>query len=101
MVPLILSLGLAAGVFLIYDGLTRPPTAPNRRRLATRMAVWLRRAGVPDVGARDFVLLSLVGGLVAGFVAQRWLGLPVVSIGVALFGAALPTVFLQARQERR
>ncbi len=99
--PLILSLSLAAGIALIYDGLTRPQLASGTPRLAQLAEVWLRGAGVHGVRAGDFVLVSVGSGLAAGVIAQLWLGLPVVSVGVALFGATLPAALFRARQERR
>lgn len=101
MLPLILSLGLAAGVALVYDGLTRPEHTSHAQGLAQRMEIWLRRAGVHGVAARDFVVVSIAGGLAAGIVAQLWLGLPVVSVGAMGLGATLPAALLHARQERR
>ena len=101
MLPLVCSLSLAASVYLLYDGLTRPVATEHSVRLNERIERWLRRAGVHGVAARDFALASLGAGLAGGVIAQLWLRLPVVSIGVAGLGAALPAAFFQARQERR
>lgn len=100
LLPLLLSLGLAAGVYLVYDGLTRPDAPIRGTSLNERAVVWLRRAGVQDVAVREFVLVSFASGGVVALVAQLWLGLPVVSVGAGALGAALPAAIFQAREER-
>lgn len=102
MIPLLLALGWAAAVALLYDALTRPQAAPTLRRpRLTAMEDWLRRAGVRDVGPWQFVGASLAVGLAAGGLAQLWQGFWALSLVAAGAGALLPTVYYRAQERRR
>src|SRR4030095_15282696 len=69
--PLILSVFFGAGVFLIYDALTRPRTErrSGERGWSARTREFLVRAGLYDVSPRDFLLFSLGAGVLGAIVA--------------------------------
>lgn len=102
MIPLLLSLALAGGVYLTYDGFVRPrpenDSAPARVQAAREFLV---RAGLHEVTLRDFVVFSLVSGLVAGGVAQLCLGWPVVSGLSVVVGLLGPYAYYIRRHDRR
>jgi tight adherence protein B len=100
--PLVLSILLGAGVYLIYDSLTRP-IVPSRgeRRFASRAREFLVRAGLYDVTPRQFVAFSLGAGALAGIVAQYFLGWWMVSALAAVGGAAAPFLYYAERHDRR
>jgi tight adherence protein B len=98
---MLLSLALAGGVYLTFEGLVRPreqaPAAPRFR--AARE--FLIRAGLHDVTARDFVVFSVASGLVAGLLAQAVLGWAVVSGLAGLVGLLAPYAYYVRRHDRR
>jgi tight adherence protein B len=99
--PALLSLSLALGAYLFYDGLTRPrPLLSPRWRLA-RLAPWLAQTGVPWLTPRLFLMLSGGVALSLGAVAQWWLGWFVLTLSCAGLGALAPTIWVQTAQERR
>lgn len=100
MLPLLLSVGFGVGVYLLYDGLTRPAPEAKPYRLR-RLADWLAQAGLREVTPRDFLLLSLGSALLCAALSQLLLGWPLVSAMVALAGLALPAVYYGQRRERR
>ena len=100
MFPLLLAIGFGIGVYLIYDGLTRPAvTAPSSG--ARWPADWLTQAGLRAVTPRDFVLFSLGSALACGIVAETLLGWPLVSAIAAALGLPLPAFYYGQRRERR
>ena len=101
MVPLLLSVTLGAGIYLLYEGLTNPrPPAPTGRRLRG-VEEFLTRAGLHEVTPRDFVTFSLATGVAMGIVAQLLLGWGVVSLIVASLAVAAPFVYYLQRHDRR
>jgi tight adherence protein B len=100
-VPLVLSVALGAGLYLLYEGFTRPPSPPAapRRRLRA-VEDFLVRAGL-DVSPGDFVLFSLGAGLLAGLGAQLLLGWPAVGLVAAGVGAGAPLAYYARRHDRR
>src|SRR5689334_4018838 len=101
-VPLALSLALGAGVYLLFLGLTAPPapaaaTPPRRGALAE----FLVRAGLPEVAPRDFALVALGTGAIAGLAAQLLLGWGLVSLLAAAAAAAAPVAYYARRHDRR
>ena len=100
--PLLLSLTLGLAVWLVYDGLVRPgrpgPAQPAR---------WLRlrdalvRAGVHDVGPREFALFSLGAGGLCFLMTQLALGWPLVSLLAAALGLTAPTAYYAGRHARQ
>lgn len=101
MLPTLLSLGLALGAYLFYDGLTRPrPLLPPRLQLA-RLEPWLRRTGVARLTPRVFLLLSAGSAIATGVFAQWRLGWVIMTLSSAGLGALVPAAWVQAAQERR
>jgi tight adherence protein B len=101
LIPLLLSMALASGVYLTFEGLVRPrerPTTPLRSGAAHEFLV---RAGLEHVTTRDFVLFSLASGLAAGAVAQAFLGWIVVSGLAASVGLLGPYAYYVRRHDRR
>jgi tight adherence protein B len=98
---MLLSLALAGGVYIAFEGLVRPreSAAGGPRLRAARE--FLIRAGLHDVTARDFVLFSVVSGVVAGLVAHIVLGWPVVSGLAGLIGLLGPYAYYIRRHDRR
>ncbi len=102
MIPLLLSVALATGAYLTYDGFTRPPTPAvvEARRLG-QVQDFLVRAGLQDVAPYEFVVFSLGASLFAGLVAQLFLGWGVVSGVAALIGLVAPYAYYVRRHDRR
>jgi tight adherence protein B len=96
-----LSLVLAGGVYLTFEGLVRPrpAAAPALRWRAARE--FLIRAGLHDVTARDFVLFSLAAGALSALVAQLFLGWIVVSCLAGLAGLLAPYAYYVRRHDQR
>jgi tight adherence protein B len=101
--PLVLSVFFGAGVYLIYDSLTRPRVQQpkSERGWSVRTREFLVRAGLHDVTPRDFVLFSLGAGLVSAIVAQYFLGWLLITVLAAVAGMAAPFVYYVERHDRR
>lgn len=101
--PLVLSLFFGAGVYLIYDSLTRPlaPRTVGERTWGSRAREFLVRAGLYDVSPRDFILFSLGAGLVTAIVAQYFLSWTLVSFLAGVLGASAPFLYYAERHDRR
>jgi tight adherence protein B len=99
-VPFLLSVSLGAGVYLIYDGLTQPRPLRSPLRL-TAVEEFLTRAGLYGVSAREFVLFSLLAGIIAGVLAQLTLGWPLVTALAAGLAGLAPAAYYFQRHERR
>ena len=101
MIPLLLSVALASGVYFTYAGLVQPRTlrAPADRLVAVRD--FLVRAGLRGVTPRDFVLFSLASAAVAALVTQLFLGWGIVSALAAAGGLLAPYVYFIRRHDRR
>ena len=101
MIPLLLSLALACGVYLTFDGLVRPRErlfGPLRLHTAREFLI---RAGLHDVTARDFCLFSIAAGGVAALVAQLFLGWGAVSGLIGGLGLLAPYAYYVRRHDRR
>ncbi|MGZ6932417.1 MAG: type II secretion system F family protein [Acidimicrobiia bacterium] len=90
---------LGLGVFLVFDGATRPrSTARRRATTRARMQAWLAAGGLGHVRPARFVGASVVIALGAAAIALVIVG----SLGVALIatvaGALAPTSYLRARR---
>jgi tight adherence protein B len=101
--PLVLSVLFGAGVYLLYDSITRPNQQRQRqsRGFSSRMREFLVRAGLFDVSPRDFILFSAGAGALSGIVAQYILGWPLVTAVAAVCGAAAPILYFTERHDRR
>jgi len=100
-IPLLLSLALAGGVYLTFEGFARP-----RERLLGSVRVhavteFLVRAGLHDVTPRDFCLFSVASGCVAALVAQLFLGWGAVSALVGGLGLLAPWAYYIRRHDQR
>jgi tight adherence protein B len=97
----LLSLALAGGVYLTFDGLVRPQqhiAGTDRLRSAREFLV---RAGLRDVTLRDFLLFSALSGFCASVVTQLWLGWPAVSALAGAVGLLGPYAYYIRRHDRR
>jgi tight adherence protein B len=101
LIPLLLSVALATGVYLAYDGFARPRQQPLGWPRLETLREFLVRAGLREVTPRQFVLFSIVSGLVAGVVAQLFLGWGVVSALSAGIGSLAPYVYYVRRHDQR
>ena len=99
--PVFLSVLLASGVYLTFDGLVRPRPRVASAPRSTRATDFLIRAGLRDVTPRDFILFSLGAGVVAGVSAQLVLGWVVLSLVAAAAGLVGPYAYYLRRHNRR
>lgn len=99
--PVLLSLVLAGGVYLTYDGLARPRAGqPGRSRWAGAQD-FLIRAGLHDVTPRDFVLFSMGAAVAAMAITQVMLGWPVLSLVAGTIALLGPYAYYLRRHNRR
>lgn len=104
MLPLILALTLGGGVYLLYDGLTRPrplSEASSAQPRLRRVETLLVEAGLHDVSPRDFVLFSIASAILAAGVMQLALGWGVVSALTGGLGLIVPLIYVGQRSDRR
>jgi len=101
LIPLVLSLALAGGVYLTYDGLARPRRTTASAARVQLAREFLVRAGLHGVTLRDFVVFSVLSGFVAGVVAQLALGWVAVSGLAGLAGLLGPYAYYVRRHDRR
>ena len=101
MIPLLLSLALAGGVYFTFAGFVQPREQPIGRLRLRAADEFLVRAGLHDVTARDFCLFSIASGGVAALVAQLFLGWGVVSAVVGALGLLAPYAYYIRRHDRR
>ncbi|HEY2594430.1 MAG TPA: type II secretion system F family protein [Chloroflexota bacterium] len=96
-----LSLALAGGVYLTFDGFVRPRASGPPRERARAAREFLVRAGLHDVTLRDFVLFSLASGVVVAAVAQLALGWVAMSALAGLVGLLGPSAYYMRRHDQR
>jgi tight adherence protein B len=101
MIPLLLSLSFAGGVYLTYEGFARPRHHPLRWLRADAARDFLIRAGLQGVTLRDFVVFSLLSGGVACGVAQLALGWVAVSALAGVVGLLGPYAYYVRRHDQR
>ncbi len=101
MIPLLLSVAFGGGIYLLYDGLTRPRPAARTAGRFHRVEEFLSQAGLHEVRPRDFVVFSVGTGLAGGLVAQLFLGWIVVSLLVVGLGLIGPLLYYRHRRDRR
>jgi tight adherence protein B len=117
MIPILLSCAFGAGVYLLYDGFTRPVQvggpqpegAQGVRRRSTGWALdrltgvreFLVRAGLQGVTPNAFAVFAAGTGLACGLLAQLLLGWPLISLLALLAGAALPLAYYLHRHDHR
>jgi tight adherence protein B len=101
LIPLVLSLALAGGVYFTFEGFVRPsPGGPSAPRLRAARE-FLIRAGLHEVTARDFVLFSIAAGLLAALLTQLVLGWPLLSGLAGAVGLLGPYAYYVRRHDRR
>ena len=101
MIPLLLSVAFGGGVYLLYDGLTRPRRAVRSTPRFRRVEDFLSQAGLHEVRPRDFVVFSVGTALASGLVAQLFLGWIVVSLLIVGLGLVGPLLYYRHRRDRR
>jgi len=101
MIPLLLSVALAGGVYLTFDGFARPrfEAPPSARAQAARD--FLVRAGLREVTLRDLAVFSLLSGALAAIVAQLTLGWIALSCLSGVVGLLGPYIYYTRRHDRR
>jgi tight adherence protein B len=100
--PLILSIVFGAGVYLLYEGLTRPARGVSgQSRRWRELEAFLLSAGVRNVSPVGFLLFCLGASLVSGVVAQLVLGWSIVSLLAAAVGGVAPVLYFVQRYDRR
>ncbi len=101
MIPLLLSIALAGGVYLSFEGFARP----REQLVATERLVSVReflvRAGLRGVTPREFVLFSLLAAAVAVLVTQLFLGWGVLSALAGCVGLLAPYAYYIRRHDVR
>jgi len=101
MIPLLLSVAFGGGIYLLYDGLTRPRRAARTARRFRRVEEFLSQAGLHEVRPKDFVVFSVGTALAGGLVAQLLLGWIVISLLVVGLGLIGPLLYYRHRRDRR
>jgi tight adherence protein B len=101
LIQLLLSVALATGVYLAFDGFVRPRSQPSGLPRLEAVREFLIRAGLRDVTPRQFVLFSIGSGALAGSVAQVFLGWGVLSGLTAAVGLLAPYAYYVRRHDRR
>jgi tight adherence protein B len=91
----------AAGVFLIYDGLTQPARLTPAAREPGRVDGFLARAGLGGMSPRGFVVISLGAGFAAGITTYFLLQWVLVSLLAAFVGLSFPLAYYLHRHEQR
>jgi tight adherence protein B len=100
-IPLLLSLALAGGVYLTFEGLARPRAQIFGSIQLSGVREFLSRAGLHDVTPRDFVLFSLASGTVVALVVQLFLGWGLISALAGSAGLLAPWGYYIRRHDRR
>jgi tight adherence protein B len=99
--PLLLSLALAAGVYLTFEGLARPRERWFGPLQLRAVREFLSRAGLHRVTPRDFLVFSIAAGGAAGLTTQLFLGWGVVSGLAGAAGLLAPYAYYVRRHDRR
>jgi tight adherence protein B len=98
---LLLSLALAGGVYLTFDGFVRPRVSSPPRERARAAREFLLRAGLREVTLRGFVAFSIASGLLTGVVAQLALGWVAVTALASVVGVLGPYAYYMRRHDQR
>jgi tight adherence protein B len=101
LIPLLLSIALAGGVYLSYEGFARP----REQLVATERLVSVReflvRAGLRGVTPREFALFSVLSAALAVLAAQLFLGWGILSALAGVIGLLAPYAYYIRRHDRR
>jgi tight adherence protein B len=101
MIPLLLSIALAGGVYLTYDGIARPRDQLLTTDWLVNVREFLVRAGLRDVTPREFALFSVVSAVLVALVTQAFLGWSVLSGVAGAAGLLAPYAYYIRRHDRR
>ena len=111
LVPVVVALSAAYGVFLVYTslalgwkglGLGPADLGPARRPgPRSRAAQWLAQAGLEDVGLAEFLTVMAMLFVVAAGLAFALLGAILPALAVGGFAATYPAGSYRARRQRR
>ncbi len=101
MIPLLLSIALAGGVYLSYEGFARPRLQMTRPEPLVSLREFLVRAGLRDVTPRDFVVFSVLSALFSALLAQLFLGWGVLSALAGGVGLLAPYAYYLRRHDHR
>lgn len=101
MIPLALSVLLASGVYLTFEGFARPREQLLGEIRLTALRDFLARAGLHDVSPRDFLLFSVGSGVCAALIAQLFLGWGIVSGLAGAAGLLAPYAYYIRRHDVR
>jgi tight adherence protein B len=101
LIPLLLSIALAGGVYLSYEGFVRPrePLVATERLVSVRE--FLVRAGLRGVTPREFALFSVLSAALAVLAAQLFLGWGILSALAGVIGLLAPYAYYIRRHDRR
>jgi tight adherence protein B len=100
-IPLLLSLALAGGIYLTYEGLARPRERVLGSVRLHAVSEFLVRAGLHGVTPRDFCVFSIASGACAALLAQLFLGWGMVSALAGGLGLLAPLAYYVRRHDRR
>jgi tight adherence protein B len=101
MIPLVLSVVLAGGVYLTFEGLVRPREHVFGGFRLHGVREFLARAGLHDVTPRDFILFSSASGVLVALIAQLFLGWGLISVLAGIAGLFAPLAYYIRRHDRR
>jgi tight adherence protein B len=101
LIPLLLSITLAGGVYLTYEGLARPRAHLVATERLVSVREFLVRAGLRDVTPREFVLFSAAAALLAAVLTQVFLDWTMVSLLAGAVGLLAPYAYYMRRHDRR
>jgi tight adherence protein B len=88
-------------VYLTFDGLVRPRSSAVSRPRAQAAREFLVRAGLHGVTLRDFLVFSVLSGIVAGLLAQLTLGWVALSGLAVVIGLLGPYAYYIRRHDQR
>lgn len=94
----IVAIGLALGVFMVFDGLTRRQVESRPRVAPARIRAWLGAAGLDQVSPAQFVVASLGLGFVVGAFVLVTIGSAGVALVASLAGCVAPTTYYRRRR---
>jgi tight adherence protein B len=101
LIPLLLSIALAGGVYLTYEGVARPRAQLIANDPLVSVREFLVRAGLRDVTPREFGLFSVLAAALAVLVTQLFLGWGVLSALAGGIGLLAPYAYYIRRHDRR
>jgi tight adherence protein B len=101
LIPLLLSIALAGGVYLSYEGFARPREELVATERLASVREFLVRAGLRGVTPREFALFSVLSAALAVLAAQLFLGWGILSALAGGIGLLAPYAYYMRRHDRR